>query len=84
MKIKKKNIKIVECDLSRENVWGWAYKNENLIEIEKTLKGKERLKTLVHELCHHAFRKAKEPQIIKAEQIIADALWKENYRKVDN
>lgn len=82
--MKKKNIRVVEADLSREDVWGWAYHGLNLVELEKTMNGKQRLSILVHELAHLAFPKASESQIRKAEQIIGGTLWKENYRKVDN
>ncbi len=82
--MKRKNkIRIVEKKLGRSLVWGVAYKYKNLIEIEQRLQKKKRLKILCHELCHKAFPNATEREVLKAEQIIGNALWNQNYRRVD-
>lgn len=80
----KKTIKVKEKRLGRERVWGLAYKNKNLIEIEKKLKGKRRLCVLCHELFHKAFPKESETNIRKAETLVGNTLWAQNYRRVDN
>ena len=82
---KRKNylINIKEKDLSKDRVWGYAYMNQNLIELEATMRKKRRLRTLCHELAHKAFPLASERDIERAEKILAFNLWEQNYRKVD-
>ena len=82
-KYRSSKINVIEKNLGRSGVWGFAYKDHNTVELEKRLKGKKRLKVLCHELAHHAFPKATEREITRAEQIIGNTLWKQNYRKVD-
>jgi hypothetical protein len=81
---RKHKYKVVEKRLGREGAWGFSYKGENLIELEKTLKGKRRFKVLIHEALHQVFPDATESQILKGEKIIGNILWDQNYRRVDN
>jgi hypothetical protein len=82
VKIKSK-IKIIEKKLGRSGAWGLAYRHKNLVEIDSRLSGKRRLKVLCHELAHKSFPKATEKEISRAEQIIGNSLWEQNYRRVD-
>ncbi len=80
---KNRKIKVVYRKLGREHVHGlyWA---DGLIEIDKRLKGKRRMKICIHECLHAAFLDVPEYKILKAESLIGNVLWQENYRKVDN
>lgn len=69
-------------DSKKRKICGYAYINDNRVEIEKKAKAKETLKFLCHELTHLAFPLAKELEVLKAESIIANTLWNEGYRKV--
>jgi hypothetical protein len=80
---KPKKIKIIERKLGRSGVWGFCWENGR-IEIDKSLKGKRRLRICIHELCHAAFGdKVSEKDVLRAEKIIGNALWEQNYRRVD-
>ena len=81
---KRKKILITERRLGREKVWGFSYKGDNLVEIEKTLKGKRRFKVLIHEVLHELFPDASETKILEAEKILGNILWDQDYRRVDN
>lgn len=84
-KRKKKKIKVVERKLGKEKVWGFAYFDDNLIEIDERLRGKRQLRTYIHELCHLSFgEKMPEYKILEAEKIIGNTLWELGYRKIDN
>lgn len=84
-KLSKKNkIKIVERGLGREGVWGFCYKEDNLIELDKNLMGKRRLMVLCHELVHKIAPDMSESAVLKAERILGNALWSQGYRRVDN
>lgn len=83
MRTKHKPIKIVEKKLGRQHAWGFAYHEKNLIELDLRLRGKKRLMVLVHECIHRCFSELSEREVTRAEQIIGNALWEQNYRKVD-
>ena len=79
-----KKPKIVEKKLGRSGCWGFCYWEKPLIEIEKSAKGKKRLKYVVHELLHYVFGPSlPEYKVLKAERIIGDALWDQKYRRID-
>lgn len=81
---KRKKILVTERKLGREQAWGLAYKDEKRIELEKAMRGKKRMKTLVHEALHQVFPEASESRILKAGIIIGNILWEQSYRRVDN
>ena len=80
---KKKAVKVIRRKLRRERAYGQAFTETKVVEIEERRKRKSSLRDLVHELLHVAFPEKSERQIIKAERLIGDSLWDENYRKVD-
>ena len=83
-KRKKNRIKVVYKKLGRSKVWGQCYQGENRIEIEERLRGKRRFLVTIHELLHDQFPDKSESKIRKAETVIGNALWREDYRKVEN
>jgi hypothetical protein len=82
-KRKKNKIKVVYKKLGRSKVWGQCYQGENKIEIEERLRGKRRFFVTVHELLHDQFPETSETKIRKAETVIGNVLWGENYRRVE-
>lgn len=79
---KKNKVQIIEKKLGRSGVVGqcWEY---GRIEIDERLMGKERFFTIIHELTHYCFQDATERQVLKAEKIMGNVLWAENYRRVE-
>lgn len=53
------------------------------IEIRSNLRPRMYLNVICHELVHRAFPELSERKTLIAERIIADGLWQENYRKVN-
>lgn len=80
---RKKKVKVVERKLGREGAWGLCWSDGNLIEIDPRQKGKKRFSTLVHEGLHKCFPGLSEAQVIQAEKLMADILWNDGYRRVD-
>ncbi len=80
----KSKLKIVERKLGREKAMGICYFDQNLIELDEDLTSKQRLFTLVHELVHKSFESMSESEVARAEKIIGDGLWQDNYRRVQN
>lgn len=83
-----KTIKIKEVNLKNKKINGskvlaWCWDDGSRVEIQKGVKGKRRLRYIVHELIHCSFKNASESEVLRAEKIIGDALWAEGYRKVD-
>ena len=82
----KKSIVVREKKLGRERVdgskvWGFCYKDDNLIEIDPRQRPKRYFNTLVHELLHLVFPDASETKITRSADIIVRELWKAKYRK---
>jgi hypothetical protein len=86
MRTKSKNrpIKLKYKKLGRQRAWGQAYKETNLIEVEKNTKGKLRLRCILHEAYHCIAPEWSESRVRKSEKLISDLLWNQNYRQVDN
>jgi len=83
----KKFVVIREKKLGRERadgakVWGFCYKDENLIEIDPRQSPKRYFNTLVHELLHMVFANESETKITKSADLIVKELWKANYRRI--
>lgn len=82
-KNKKNNkIKVIYRKLGREDAWGLAHTDDNLIEIDSRLRNKRLLQVLIHESAHLALDLT-ENQILKLEKVIGNVLWQEGYRKLD-
>jgi hypothetical protein len=77
-----KKPKIKEVSLEKENALGFAYQDDFEIEIEPKQSSKEYLNTLIHEMLHCFFPELKEGQITKLADIMADNIWKKNYRRI--
>lgn len=77
-------IKVRYRKLGKEQALGLAYQNKNLIEIDSRLKGKRLLTTLVHEILHIQNPDWSENKVEVQSKGMADVLWKQHFRKVDN
>lgn len=80
---KQRKIRVVSADLTNENNYAQVDIDRNLIELHHDLKGRTRLRKLIHELVHISFPQANESQVKRAEKIIGNELWKYGYRHVD-
>jgi len=79
---KRKSVIVLEEELKLDGLRGLAYIGWNIVKLDKNMSEKERLGTLLHEVCHLCFPKATEAQILKAEKKLVNCLWKEGYRRV--
>jgi len=61
--------------------WGWAYIDQNKIELYNKLRGKRHLNVLIHEKLHLLFPNLSERDINSLAKEMADLLWKDGYRK---
>jgi hypothetical protein len=85
---KPEKIKVFERDLSDViingcEVWGYHQDMGPLTEIhlDITLKNRQHLIILIHELLHEAFPKLKEGRVKKISTIMGDILWRKGYRR---
>lgn len=78
-----KKVEVVERGLGREKCDGLAWIDENKIEIDKNLVGKERLGVIIHELAHLAFPDKSEKAILAFETMAKNTLWDMGYRWVE-
>lgn len=83
MKPKFKPIKIIERKLGKEQAYGQAYKENRIIELDKRLSHPYRLEVIVHELLHVAYPWMTEEQVEDGAPQIAEALWRDRYRRID-
>lgn len=74
--------KVIEKDLTKDNVWGWATPDEFEIEIEKNQKSIEYLNTLIHEMLHCFLPDLSEKQITKMANIMSKEIWTRRYRRL--
>jgi Zn-dependent peptidase ImmA (M78 family) len=70
-----KKQKIKYKNLSKENAVGFAYKEDNLIEIEPNQSDRELFLTVCHELAHNLLPDLSEKQIVKLEKTFGVSLW---------
>lgn len=75
--------KVVHRKLGKHGAIGLAYFDENLIEIDSRLKGKEKLEVYIHEKLHIMYPKWSEKTISAAGKNLAEFLWGLNFRQVD-
>lgn len=81
----RKKLKIIEKDMTQVRfkgrmVWALCYYGKNLIEIEKTLKGKQRFVYYLHELLHWRYPNLTERQVSMGAREITEQLWKCGFR----
>ena len=62
--------------------WGYAYVDQNKIEIYKGLKGIKHLEILIHEKLHLLFPDHEEKAIVRMAKELSKLLWRDGYRKV--
>jgi len=62
--------------------WGWAYVNQDKIELYHKLKGKQHLKIIIHEKLHLMFPDHDESAIVRLSKDLSNLLWKDGYRKL--
>ena len=68
----------------KHKVHGYAFTDEDRIEIDSRLKGRKLIEITVHELLHLLFPKLEEPEIIDASITITNVLWNDiKVRPVD-
>ena len=60
----------------------WPGSGDNVIEIDPRQSPKDYFDTLIHEMIHEIFPKAKERKVLNAGTSIANLLWRLGYRKV--
>ena len=80
--LKKDKIKIIIRKLGKEGCVGQAYQGENLIEIDPRQNSKDFLGTAIHESLHILYPDLTEEEIIHAEEIMSDVIWRLNYRRI--
>lgn len=81
---KRNKIKIVIRKLGKERACGQAYQGENLIELDPRQDSKEFLGTAIHEVIHILYPDLTEADVIHAEQVMADVLWRLNFRRIQD
>lgn len=72
--------KVVYKRLKR--VWGYAYINQDKIELFNGLKGKKHLEILIHEKLHLMFPDLEEKAIVRHSRDLCSLLWSEDYRRI--
>lgn len=78
-----KQPRVIEALLGRRKALGLYHPDDGTIEIDKRLTGKARLDTLIHEYLHHISPKTPEEQVNAAATAMADFLWKNRIRIID-
>jgi hypothetical protein len=62
--------------------WGYAYIDENKIELYDKMKGKKHLEILIHEKLHIMFPDLEEKAINRHGKDLCNVLWNDGYRKI--
>lgn len=81
-RVKLKKPKVQEKDLTADDVWGWATKEDFEVEIEKNQPSREYLNTLIHEMLHCLLPDLNEGQIDKMATMLADEIWRRRFRRL--
>lgn len=76
-----RKIKIVKKLLRR--YWGWAYTDQDKIEIDPRQTSRQYLNTLVHEILHVLYPEDSETKISNNADTITHYIWEDNYRKIE-
>ena len=75
------NIEVKFKKRLKHNAWGWAYKDENRIEIKRGLSEVDELDTTIHELIHIVYPFLDEDWVERKSTIIAQHLYELGWRK---
>lgn len=76
-------MKVRERKLGKEKAWGLAHIDEQLIEIDSTLKARKRLNILIHEALHILNPEWSETKVIRQAGRLTKLIWSENYRRIE-
>jgi len=68
--------------IKEENILGYAYFDEQRIEIDPRQNSKEYLNTIIHECLHIYFPNLEEKYIIKIADDVTDIIWNRKYRRI--
>lgn len=77
-----KHPKVIYKKLGREQAYGMYH--EGVITIDERIKGKTHLRVIIHEYLHHLHEEWTEEKVDEMSTILADFLWKQQYRKIEN
>jgi hypothetical protein len=80
----KKHPKVIVKKLGKERAWGQYHEADNVIEFDSRLVGKKKLEVYIHERTHAHFKDMSEEDVTKFASVMADFLWKNHVRFVDN
>lgn len=72
---------LIKSKKLEKNIYGWAYQDDFLIEIDPRQSSKEYLNTLIHEMLHCFLPDLKEREITRMANLIANAAWNRNFRR---
>lgn len=81
-RVKLRKPTIVHKDLMADEVWGYADKEDFLVEIEPNQKSKEYLNTLIHEMLHCFLPDLEEQHIRKMADLLSAEIWRRKYRRI--
>ena len=79
--MKRKRVKLIERKLGRERAYGTQ--EPGLITIDPRLKRKRRLNVVIHEALHEAYPDLTESKVLRGAGKIADVVWRDNWRRVE-
>jgi hypothetical protein len=64
----------------KEKADGLAHIDDNTIEIDERLKGRDRMEITIHEALHILYPTENETSIIRKSKKLTNVLWKQGYR----
>ena len=73
---------ILERKLGRQRAAGQHVFGTEVIEVDPRQTSRERMDTVVHEALHYARPEMDEQEVIRVAHIIAGALWRDRYRRL--
>lgn len=76
-------MKVVYRKLGKEKAWGQAHVDTNTIEIDPRLRGRKKMEILIHEAIHILNPEMSETKVLEQGRKIANLLWKQHFRQVD-
>lgn len=76
-------MKVVYRKLGKEKAWGQAHVDTNTIEIDPRLRGRKKMEILIHEALHILNPEMSETKVLEQGRKIANLLWKQHFRQVD-
>ena len=77
-------MKVVYRKLGKERADGQALIEDGIIEIDPRLKGRRKMEVLIHEAIHLLNPDFSETKVVEQGRRIANLLWKQHFRQVDN